>query len=202
MALAAEEKFDRPSISGPIVFLLLILLFVLGIWLVVSRFLPGFRDVQTRLASAEAELEQLIREEEQIAVLLSNAASLPPDKTAKTFALLPETQEIESLLANLEQLVLASGLELVGLSVGEGKRDNPNDPNSPSQTGALAGARELRVSMAVNGSYERLRALLELLEDNGRLIEPKMIEVKQASRESGQLLEFSLEFFAYYYPAP
>ncbi len=144
-------------------------------------------DTFNQLEIQEEQLENLVNQLE--------ASSLEIAKLDQSLPLHARTTWVYLLL---EELINSTGMSLGGLNVDSGEK-NPIAGNRALMADPYASARELKkinINLSVTGTFAQFEALLKKIENSGRLMDVKALNISQAT---GDILDYRLNMETYYY---
>lgn len=151
--------------------LMTILFFAAGVALLLWVARPMWSEIvllrqdQADISATLASLRDLQKLRDEF---LATYNSIPKDKMDRLVEMVPPVLDTETLLANLEKLVLERGMKLQRIDfLRDESRATPRVLASPGEPDAPA----LRYGFTVAGTYEALRALLSALEKNLRVVD-------------------------------
>ncbi len=162
----------------------------------------GLRGEKAELEGAVQRFQDLKKTRDDI---LATYNAINPADLARLEGLLPKSENIGTLLINVEKLAGDSGVSLkqINIQSSTSGRDAPLPPREESEKIEGEGApvlavasRMLPLSFSVKGSFEAFRSFLEAVEKNLRLIDVETISFTAAEKGN---YDFSLSAAAYWH---
>lgn len=167
----------------------------------------AFRSVRQEtdiLRQTSEELDALAQNYQKLLATINSVSAADIERVRQA---LPQNQEGARLLTTLETLANKHGLALkqvdISVTFAQGQSPavapgrsvpRPNTAN-PAPNPTASGARELPITLAVNGSYEAFKAFLRDLESNLRIIDVQSIVFTAANQDA---LDITLKIQTYY----
>ena len=140
-----------------------------GLWFV-ALWRPQTKSLDTakiERATAQKDLDTLRNRLTRLKQLEANAAVLERDK-ALLSAALPDTDQLDQFILQVNEKASASGVSFVSVAPTEPTADRP--AASSSSAGAQAGPISIGLQLQVAGDYHSIMRFLETLRDGERLV--------------------------------
>jgi Tfp pilus assembly protein PilO len=180
---------------NPKLLIILLLVVLATVW---NFFIaPVFSDINVSKIEIERQKELLASKEKEIARINSYEKQLGnlQDEKEKMKTILPIEPLIEELMVETEALVAKSGMALDGVSITSGSSSGADDQG---------GVNKVSISIRTKGTYESLKRLMLLSQNDLRLMDITNISFSSPNKDSekvnGQTVyDFNINIVTYYY---
>jgi Tfp pilus assembly protein PilO len=182
---------------NPKLLIILLLVVLATVW---NFFIaPVFSDINVSSLEIERQKELLASKEKEIASINSYEKQLGnlQDEKEKMKTILPVEPMIEELMVEIEALVIKSGMVLDGVNITPGN-------NNSGGVGDQAGVNKASINLRTKGTYETLKSLMLLSQNDLRLMDITNISFSSPNKDSdkvnGQTVyNFNINIVTYYY---
>ena len=182
---------------NPKLLIILLLVVLATVW---NFFIaPVFSDINVSKLEIERQKELLASKEKEIARINSYERQLKEltEEKEKMKTILPVEPMTEELMVEIEALVMKSGMILEGVNI------TPGNSNSGG-VGDQVGVNKVSVNLRTKGTYETLKNLMLLSQNDLRLMDITNISFSSPNKDSekinGQTIyNFNINIITYYY---
>lgn len=169
-----QRDFGNPVVQAA----LLLIVFVLFTWFILKPKLTESASQRAKLKTAEAQLNQVKKDKQDLAQLVEELRSSPQD-VLKVDEALPLNGRVSKVYVMLDSYVRTAGMTLTLISA-----DDTSDAFASGDKSILENpyqpGRELHtitLTTSVTGTMEQFKNLLQLIETSGRVLDVTSVEV-------------------------
>lgn len=183
-----------PQTTG-LIFLVGVLILGLAVFQLLS--LPSRSQ---KIKTAESELVILRQKNEKLSEILSEIKTLESNAQVVQTAL-PVSDDVPTLIMQLEQIAKQSGMVVQHLGFGEGKgasAPRASEASREAEEKETAGVKKIAVTMVVTGSYPSLQTFLQNLENTSRVVNVTNFRFSPGQKEEEAGLSITLGVEAFY----
>lgn len=177
-------------------------------WLLLWPGYKGLTEEKDRQVSVESQHETKLQTTRDIDQLVGNYKAKKTDLAILQQGL-PPSPMVPQLLANVESLVLQSGMSVEAVKITEQKKDQSTQVGASSMQAVAATSTSetfitphetvvLNIDLSVTGSFDKFPVLLDLLEKNLRLFDIKSVSTESAEIKGSKSTTFVLLIDTFY----
>ncbi len=176
---------------------LLVIIIVLFYWFIVSPKKASLNEVRAQYYELEQKKQKLADSKGKLQKAMSELNSHPKEVVAMDEAL-PLDNRVTKLYIVLDSLTKGSGMTVgnIGIAYNGAAPMAGDKALLANPYGAKRAVQKLTTSINVTGSFEQFQALLQKLENSGRLINMSDLTIAQAQ---DNLLDFNVNLESYYF---
>lgn len=183
----------RVSLFEPLILLAIGILFF---WFIASPKSKSLAEKKVLVRSLTAESAKLADQQMKLESLISqlDSSSRDLEKLDKSLPLHPRTTWVYLLV---EDLVQSSGMAVSTLTVSNLEDDiTAGDESAKNLFAKPRKVKKVAVNLSTTGNFSQFEALLKKFENNGRLMDVKVLEINSSLND---LLDFRISFETYYF---
>lgn len=164
--------------------------------------IPGVQEILKTKKQIEIEENLLLERQDLLAKIerLKDDYEENNENFKRVSYILPSTQDIPSLIVQLEALALEGGLILENIEIFTAEQQQISSRRRiPGQEQVSSkNYKILNINLSLTGDYSALKNLLTALEENIRLMDINSIAFSSQSTEEIQFFDFNLSLQTYY----